>query len=354
MMDAMTAEFNADPRRMCASGFSLGGSMMYDLFCHLGDRFAGIGAIAANMWEWTYSACDPAAPTAFIHILGTSDFYAPYNGNKYSISVSQQNAYLVSVNGAETTSIDTPLDGNVTEILFPQGEGCHTVVHYRRQGGGHDVPSFATAAIWDDVSQFDIDGFIECEDVRPPVNDDCTEALEVSPGNITFSTVGATDSGIPSALFCIATNGPEVTSDVWFYVVAPCTGTFTISTCGTDFDSRIDVFDGGSGCPNPGNSPFACGDQECGDDASASSLTIEGQLLLVRVGSPDGSTGNGILQIDCEPLNPPNPADFNGDGIVDSADLGLLLAGWGTIQGDLNGDGTTNGIDIGELLSQWS
>jgi polyhydroxybutyrate depolymerase len=164
MLDAVIAEFNADPNRLYASGFSLGGSMMYDLFCHLGDRFAAIGAIAANMWQWTYDACDPAAPTGFIHILGTSDFYAPYNGNKYSLSVNQQNAYLVSVNGSETRSIDTPIGGGVTEIFFPPGESCHSVAHYRRQDGGHDVPAFAISTIWEYASQFDVNGLIECGD----------------------------------------------------------------------------------------------------------------------------------------------------------------------------------------------
>ena len=48
------------------------------------------------------------------------------------------------------------------------------------------------------------------------------------------------------------------------------------------------------------------------------------------------------------------PGDFNGDGVVDGADLGLFLAGWG-FPGvtDMNGDGITNGADLGLLLSNW-
>jgi hypothetical protein len=77
-------------------------------------------------------------------------------------------------------------------------------------------------------------------------------------------------------------------------------------------------------------------------------------VLLVRVGSSDGSVGDGVLEVDCEPLNPPNPADLNGDGLVDAADLGLMIAAWGTAKADLNGDGTTNSADIGILLIAWS
>ncbi len=47
--------------------------------------------------------------------------------------------------------------------------------------------------------------------------------------------------------------------------------------------------------------------------------------------------------------------DLNGDDIVNGADLGLLLAAWGTAgPGDLNNDGTVNGADLGILLSSWS
>lgn len=46
--------------------------------------------------------------------------------------------------------------------------------------------------------------------------------------------------------------------------------------------------------------------------------------------------------------------DLNGDGIVNGADLGLLLAQWGsTGTADLNGDGVVNGADLGLMLAAW-
>jgi hypothetical protein len=46
--------------------------------------------------------------------------------------------------------------------------------------------------------------------------------------------------------------------------------------------------------------------------------------------------------------------DLNGDGVVNGADLGLLLGAWGSAgPGDLNGDGTVNGADLGLLLGAW-
>ncbi len=49
------------------------------------------------------------------------------------------------------------------------------------------------------------------------------------------------------------------------------------------------------------------------------------------------------------------PADLDGDGAVNGADLGLLLGGWAQPgPTDLDGDGTTSGADLGLLLSAWT
>ena len=50
--------------------------------------------------------------------------------------------------------------------------------------------------------------------------------------------------------------------------------------------------------------------------------------------------------------------DINGDGVVDSGDLGILIALWNTEptavpEADLNGDGTVNSADIGLLIGRW-
>lgn len=49
-----------------------------------------------------------------------------------------------------------------------------------------------------------------------------------------------------------------------------------------------------------------------------------------------------------------SPGDLDGDGCVDSADLGMLLGAWGSAAGDLDGNGTTDAADIGVLLVEWN
>jgi uncharacterized membrane protein len=52
---------------------------------------------------------------------------------------------------------------------------------------------------------------------------------------------------------------------------------------------------------------------------------------------------------------PPVPGDIDGDGVVDSTDLGVVLSNWGgSGAGDLNGDGIVNSADLGILLSAWT
>ncbi len=49
------------------------------------------------------------------------------------------------------------------------------------------------------------------------------------------------------------------------------------------------------------------------------------------------------------------PGDFNGDDLVDGADLGLLLAAWNSNapEADLDGSGNVDGADLGLLLAAW-
>jgi hypothetical protein len=73
------------------------------------------------------------------------------------------------------------------------------------------------------------------------------------------------------------------------------------------------------------------------------------------------STCSDHLPLICD-VRPPskkpgNPADLNGDGCVNSADLGLLIAIWNQVNppiGDLNGDGVIGPADLGLLIGAWT
>jgi hypothetical protein len=100
---------------------------------------------------------------------------------------------------------------------------------------------------------------------------------------------------------------------------------------------------------------------------------IEASIEYVGV-APSDCNGNGVLDTcevadgitpdlngngrpdDCESALELCPADLTGDGMVNGADLGVLLAAWnqsGVVSADLNRDGAVNGADLGEMLSAW-
>lgn len=54
---------------------------------------------------------------------------------------------------------------------------------------------------------------------------------------------------------------------------------------------------------------------------------------------------------------PELPEDLTGDGLVNSADLGLLIAQWGFCEecaADFNGDGLVDASDLGAIIAAWS
>ena len=88
-------------------------------------------------------------------------------------------------------------------------------------------------------------------------------------------------------------------------------------------------------------------------DANVPPTAGDATLGLFKPG-PAGSA-NTIAIAAQVPTVPATPGDVNGDGRVDSADLGMLLSNWGNPgAGDLDADGVVNSNDLGILLSGWT
>ncbi|HUU98162.1 MAG TPA: hypothetical protein VM487_20715 [Phycisphaerae bacterium] len=83
---------------------------------------------------------------------------------------------------------------------------------------------------------------------------------------------------------------------------------------------------------------------------SATSINDEGYITGYGT-NPDGVAQVAFL------LTPIIEGDLNGDGCVDQADLGILLADWdctgGGCAGDIDGDGDVDQADLGLLLANW-
>ncbi len=192
----------------------------------------------------------------------------------------------------------------------------------------------------------------------PPPNDVCATATVVQEGVTAFTTIGAKSEGPAVPAACIEGGGNAAVHDVWFKYRPAKDSVVKFTTCGQvlTFDSGIVIYRG------PCNALFF---QACDDNASgaclpptASSVNVNvdcGVDYFIRIG---GGYGNGVLTISFVTGGPacpmPCPADLNGDGMVGSPDLGILLGAWGgTGPANLDGTGTVGSADLGILLGAW-
>lgn len=191
-------------------------------------------------------------------------------------------------------------------------------------------------------------------------NDTCACATAIALGDTAFNTTGASsDAPTSSPAFC-GSFGTGFFRDVWFAYTPTEAGHLTVSTCNqATYDTRLELW---SGCPSDGSSVvLVCNDDGEGCATFTSFMEADvscGATYYVRVGSySSGTTGSGTLTLaltNTTPCAPPCPADINGDGQVNGADLGLLIGNWGgSGTGDLNNDGLVNGADLGILIGNW-
>lgn len=111
-------------------------------------------------------------------------------------------------------------------------------------------------------------------------------------------------------------------------------------------------------CGNAGGDILAGGtygsgntfDAECGKDCDQDGVPDSSAIAL---GLAEDIDGDGVPDV-CQPQY--FSGDLNGDCVVNGADLGIVIAGWGsnTGAGDVNQDGSVDGSDLAVVLGQWS
>jgi hypothetical protein len=127
-----------------------------------------------------------------------------------------------------------------------------------------------------------------------PLGDLCQNAILLSESTPYFGdTSGATGTSTSSCSY-------NDTKDVWHSFTPSQNGNYTISMCGSSFDTTLSVYD-------------ACGGNElvCNDDICSvySEVVVElaaGQTYLVRVAGYNGATGVYILEATKRPTPPAN------------------------------------------------
>jgi hypothetical protein len=187
-------------------------------------------------------------------------------------------------------------------------------------------------------------------DIGSAVGNDACGAGEIVVPNSSHTgcTIGATIDGGQTCM--VSSNG---TPDVWYQLVAPCTGTITLDTFGSSLDTVLSVH---SGCPGTILNVIGC-DDDFAPFLPYSLVTVPvtaGQVYRIRVAGKGGAVGQFTLNVgDCAP---PCPADLNADGVVGASDLSILLGAWAAgpgSQADLDHSGSVDSADLATLLGAW-
>ena len=181
-----------------------------------------------------------------------------------------------------------------------------------------------------------------------------------------------------------ATTTATINKVVWYAFTAGATGAYSFSLCGSTGDTMMAI---GAVCPTVGTTfqTLAYNDDaplcSSGGTANLASFIdatnggatgtyagfpltqdlVLGQTYYIVAGSFSATVNvTATLKIDGPPQAGACIGDLNLDGVVNGADLGLMLGAWGACSGgtpgclgDLNLDGVVNGADLGLLLGAW-
>lgn len=79
LIDRLKTRYAIDPKRIYATGMSLGAIFSYHLACRMSDTIAAIGPVAGMMIT---TDCNPAQPVAVLHIHPKQDEHAPFEGGR--------------------------------------------------------------------------------------------------------------------------------------------------------------------------------------------------------------------------------------------------------------------------------
>ena len=77
LLDHLENVLCVDRRRVYAAGMSNGAMLAHRLGCEMAGRIRAVGPVAAPS---TMSACTPSRPVPVLHVHGTADQHAPYDG----------------------------------------------------------------------------------------------------------------------------------------------------------------------------------------------------------------------------------------------------------------------------------
>ena len=185
------SEFALDNDRVYATGMSFGGIMTYYLACELNDQIAAFASVTGDLPKDQRFDCAPDKSVPILHIHGTEDPIAPYDGSLIGIGPEatvqfwrDQNQCMSEPSITPFENIDTT-DGSTVTLFEYDCADDSEVLFYRIDGGGHTWPNglpappgfeflgtvnqdiFASSEIWNFFNRHELSESTSIETVTP-------------------------------------------------------------------------------------------------------------------------------------------------------------------------------------------
>jgi polyhydroxybutyrate depolymerase len=155
IIDTLADRFSIDLNRVYVTGASNGGMMSYRLAIELGQRFAAVGALIANLPDPSECA-QPKHPISILIMNGTDDPLMNYEGGCVANTACRRGNVISTVATAEfwtshnQTAVDPVVEelpdrvnldrSTVTKFTYSGGVENTEVVLFRINNGGHTIP----------------------------------------------------------------------------------------------------------------------------------------------------------------------------------------------------------------------
>lgn len=157
ILDSLSANFNIDPNRIYATGFSMGGFFTNRLACEHPDVFEAVASVAGTIGDGI--DCDPSESVRIAHFHGTADQTVGYDVNNFGLNVPDWLSFWQSSNSCSGETTGGPLpdiaDDNLTIDYSRNGncDGSSEVVLYTVNDAAHiwlapENDIFYTTEIW--------------------------------------------------------------------------------------------------------------------------------------------------------------------------------------------------------------
>lgn len=145
LLDALQAGYCVDPRRIYATGFSVGGAMTAFLTCGLTGRIAAFAPFSGDAYQFL-GGCFPRHPTSIIEFHGGADPHELYVGIPAREDPDWRRMGVMewlATWADRDTCAGGPRAFMTSAVLAEQWTDCPTgiaLVHYRIEGLGHTLP----------------------------------------------------------------------------------------------------------------------------------------------------------------------------------------------------------------------